>query len=689
MPSPRLKIGAWLADTAANELVRDGEAVRVEPKMMEVLVALAERPGEAVSRDDLLERIWPGTVVTDDALSGTVSKLRRVLGDDSRNPAYIETIPRTGYRLVAPVTEATPTPHPIATPPTVSRGFLVLAFGLSALAVMVALVLFLQRAPTPEPTASVRPITRAAGIERYPALDPSGQRLAFAARDRDSMFYHLFVQHLDAESPLQLTDARANDILPVWRPDGQALAFLRCVDLRCGVYTLPVPGGTPRRRTETTVSPYGLAWAPDADAVIVVDRDTVTAPYQLLRLNLATGERQVLTTPPDGALGDLIPAAAPDGSLAFVRHSQSGVENLYLLPPDRTTSFQLTDEEGRIRGFGWAGDHQSLLFSARREGAINLWRVPRDGDPIERAALPALRDPGSLTTHTDRAVIESWTLEVNLWEATPIDSGDFGTRPLVVSTAADREPALSPDGSRLAFISDRSGTNELWVTRRDGSEPLRLTDFGGAGLGAPAWFPDGRRIAFEVQRDGHAAIYTVESEGGTLQPLTDAEGYDVAPRPSRDGYWVYFGSDRTGTWQVWKVPTEGGPPVQVTTDKGFAAMESPDGATLYFTRYFEPGLWARPVEGGPVRLVTDRLSALDWGNWAATEAGLFWVDRTEAEARVLRLDPETETLSVAFDASNVPLREVGLTATPDGRTLVVARTERIESDLVLIERSRD
>jgi Tol biopolymer transport system component/DNA-binding winged helix-turn-helix (wHTH) protein len=687
MPLPtRILIGPWLADPAANELVRDGDAVRVEPKMMEVLVVLAEHPGETVLRDDLLERVWPGVVVTDDALSGTISKLRRVLGDDARNPSFIETIPRTGYRLVAPVApaEAPPPARPSASPaapPQRTRRATLVAAGVGAAALLLALLLWARRGPLPEPPLVARPVTHSAGVERYPALDASGERLAFSARARDSTFYHLFVQSLTAETPTRLTDARADDLQPVWSPDGQTLAFLRCRALRCEVYTVPVLGGAPRRAAETSVSPYGLAWAPDG-AAIVVDRDTTTAPYRLVRLDLATGERRPLTDPQDGALGDLAPALGPDGTVAFVRHSASGTEDLYLLPPDSTEPVRLTEEEGRIRGFAWEPNGHSLLVAMRRDGPAALWRVPTDGGPLERAALPALRDPGGLAVRADRLVVETWTVEVNLWEATGNDEGSFTTRPLVMSSAADRSPALSPDGDRLAFISDRSGTPELWVARRDGSAPLRLTDFGGAGLEAPAWL--GERIAFEVQRDGMASIYTVGADGGTPQPLTDSAGYDVVPRPSRDGRWLYFGSDRSGDWQAWRVPTEGGAPEQVTSDGGFAAMESPDGRTLYFTRYFEPGLWAMPTEGGPTQLVTDRIGALDWGNWAVTDAGLFWVDREDDGARVLRMNLDTNTVAEAIDAGDVPVREVGLTATADGHSLVLAHTERVESDLVLL-----
>ncbi|MGH8737908.1 MAG: winged helix-turn-helix domain-containing protein, partial [Burkholderiales bacterium] len=99
----RLEIGQWWADRATNELGRAGKAVRIEPKAMEVLMALAARAGQVVSREELLATVWPGVVVGDEALTQGIIKLRRALGDNPRAPSYIETISKRGYRLIAPV----------------------------------------------------------------------------------------------------------------------------------------------------------------------------------------------------------------------------------------------------------------------------------------------------------------------------------------------------------------------------------------------------------------------------------------------------------------------------------------------------------------------------------------------------------------------------------------------------------
>lgn len=101
----RFRIGEWWADSATNELGRAGETQRIEPKVMEVLMVLASRPGGVVSREELLSLVWPGVVVGDEALTQSIIKLRRALGDNPRSPAYIETISKRGYRMIAPVRE--------------------------------------------------------------------------------------------------------------------------------------------------------------------------------------------------------------------------------------------------------------------------------------------------------------------------------------------------------------------------------------------------------------------------------------------------------------------------------------------------------------------------------------------------------------------------------------------------------
>lgn len=106
----RLRVGNWAVEPALNQLSAEGKAVKIEPKAMAVLLYLADRPGQVVSREALLSTIWSGVVVGDDALTQVVVKLRKALGDVPEEPAFIQTISKGGYRLVAPVVRSAENP---------------------------------------------------------------------------------------------------------------------------------------------------------------------------------------------------------------------------------------------------------------------------------------------------------------------------------------------------------------------------------------------------------------------------------------------------------------------------------------------------------------------------------------------------------------------------------------------------
>ena len=160
------------------------------------------------------------------------------------------------------------------------------------------------------------------------------------------------------------------------------------------------------------------------------------------------------------------------------------------------------------------------------------------------------------------------------------------------------------------FVSTRSGTTEIWLCDRDGQNQVQLTSFDGPCDRYAALGPDGRQIAFDTRSQGNPDIWIVSLRWRPPAPLTKEPSEDIDPSWSRDGRWIYFGSNRSGRLQIWKMPAEGGLAVQLTKDGGFEGFESPDGKFFYYAKgRAMAGIWRIPVEGGKETLVLDEHKA--------------------------------------------------------------------------------
>jgi Tol biopolymer transport system component/DNA-binding winged helix-turn-helix (wHTH) protein len=253
-----------------------------------------------------------------------------------------------------------------------------------------------------------------------------------------------------------------------------------------------------------------------------------------------------------------------------------------------------------------------------------------------------LRGPAAqeLRLKLERETISNGSAEVirapSIWrlDLTRPDDADART---IVTAARDRNegPQSSPDGKKLAFMSDRSGSLEIWTSNQDGSSLAKLTNMGSCG--SPRWSPDSRWIAFDSTSTGPPAVYIVPAGGGEATALVEDQSQNMVPSWSNDGRWIYFASSRTGVDQVWKVAADHGPPVQVTRNGGFAPVESSDGRTIYYakTRLENPEIWQVPAQGGAETLVSPLLRPGIWANWALTRKGILFLSNQGGESRLL------------------------------------------------------
>ncbi len=549
-----------------------------------------------------------------------------------------------------------------------------------------------------KPDPIVIPITSSPGSESQPAFSPDGKQIAFVGDGPQEDNPDIYVKLVDAGEPLRLTTNPAPDLNPVWSPDGRYLAFTR-EGAGSGVYLVPALGGAERKLADIFPRrPYyqlSLSYSPDGKFLAVADKTSAVEPYGIFLLDAQTGGKRRLTSPPAGSVGDECPAFSADGkSLAFARMLGVGMKDIYVVPVAGGEPRRLTFDDTQTAGLTWTSDSREIVFSSNRSGIFHLWRVPLAGSTPTRVNVYAqnLLHP-TTSRQGDRLAWTQRFSDSNIWRIEITNPTGPKTAPvkLIASTMNESNPQYSPDGQRIAFASNRSGSFEIWACDREGRNPIQLTSLGTPDTGTPRWSPDGQQITFDCMLKGNREIYLISANGGQARQLTTEPAEDTCASWSRDGRWIYFCSSRSGSLQIWKMPSTGGAAMQVTRQGGFEGFESPDGKYFYYAKgRVTPGIWRIPVAGGEEAFVLDHHEAGYWRYWAVTEQGIYFATATTPTRPVIEFFSFAthEVTPVAIIERRIGRGFWGLAVSPDSRWIVYEQLDQSGSDIMLMENFR-
>ena len=700
------RFGVYEFDSGTGQLRKGGLRVHLAAQGQQALQLLLEKAGQPVSREELHRLLWPDQPhgEHDHSLNNILNRTREALRDDADNPRFIRTLPRVGYVFLAPVREERAT-LVAGIPPPVRTAWLRSALLILSAALCGFLVWFALRGQNAEPVApdmqAVRavPLTGAAGYESTPSFAPDGVRLAFSWEMNGNR--HIYKTSIEGASPSQLTVGAAHDSGPVWSPDGASIAFVRRTSRQSAdVYVVAANGGVPRKllQVQRGHSEAPLAWTGDSQSLVWGDISSDGEPWRLKLISAHTGAIRDLTEPADFR-GDAAPAVSPDGTrIAFARYTAASSSDIFVADfhehsvarPRRLTALQR-----EVEAIVWTPDGRHLIFSA---GGVprdtrTLYRVSVDGgggvrelSPVRiEGCYPAVSGTGALVfSRPNAGRVAIWSLDL------PAPGSPHGTLSrILISSARDLYPDLSPDGRRITFCSTRSGHPEIWVAAADGSGARKLASFGEAGATCPRWSPDGSRIAFEGRFGGQSDVYVAEVATGAVQRITTDPGNDLLPAWSADSATIYFMSRRSGSPQIWAVPAKTGAiATQVTRSGGFHPVGAREPRVLYYTGAdMNPWLITR------LSLATgrqDRLLQDFRGVWslAPSKDGLFYLEQAP-------LSPRNAIRYRSFSAgSDVKLADIpgvvhdGLSASQDGRRVIFSMEESREASLVMLKNFR-
>jgi Tol biopolymer transport system component len=554
---------------------------------------------------------------------------------------------------------------------------------------------FSRSQPTPQPR--LVPLTSLPGVEKQPSLSPDGSRVAFSWKG------DIYVKQVGAEKLLQITKDRAMDSWPAWSPDASQIAFVR----NDHVLLVSPLGGGERIVAESV---RRVAWMPDGSALLVLQK-TSALGTSVFRVTLASGEKQRLTFPSDTNPGDVDMSISPDGrKLAFCRVLQTIGCELFVMPAAGGEVHQLTNDHAQVFGMAWTADSREVVFSSTRQNAYRLWRIPalpanRRGvfdspKPVEAAGdgagYPSISRNGRLAYQHDTRNWDIVRAEIAAGERGSDDRLGSPT-PVINSTRIETAPAWSPDGKKIAFVSNRSGYWELWICDADGSNPVPLSALDGPSfmsVMSPHWSSDNERLIFSALTgpNGRPEGYIVSAKGGTPKRIDTTDHRSMAfPIFSLDGGSIYFIPGPQERAEVWRMPSAGGPAIQITRGGGFTPQESLDGKWLCYSRYETHGVWCAPTAGGAERQI---LNSVLQGSWTIGPGGIYYFEvskEPDAPKVVKFYNFETcQSTRIGTVAPTVLENNSGTTTSVshDGRWLLYTDSVNREADLMLVDHFR-
>jgi len=709
------EFGPFRLDETERLLLRAGEPVGLTPKVFDTLVALLERSGRLVEKDELMARLWPDTFVDEGALTRNISDLRKALGGER----YIETVSKRGYRFVAPVREAGDDGAALIVEKT-TEAHIVIEGEEEALTDAVNIRAGRSQAAEPA-TLSIS--------ARHLAISPAKRQKAWHSRwslkTRLGVTVGFGVLILGAvlglrgffkpKAPSEETHgafrtmrvsqftASGNILTAAISPDGKYVAT--ALD-EGGLQTLcvrQVAANTSivRLTRPAPVEYWGLTFSNDGAFIYYVSYARNQSGAELYRLPILGGAPR------------RIPIDIIDTPISF---SPAGDRFTYICTYKGESSLKVADVEGggiqtlvtrRKPGFfaaypggaAWAPDGRTIAYAANglTEGDSQRTRVfvADVGNKAERRLTEqSWLAIGRVTWLGDGSGLvisarEQMDAPRQLW----LVSYPGGSARKITNDLLDYDSvSLSADGKSLAAaqtqetfsisVAPHKGSNEVSPELSGASEIFSEV---GSVRDRISWTPDDR-VVYCSRASGDWDIWIMSKDGSGQRQLTIDPHNDLFPAVSDDGRFIFFASDRAGTFNIWRMEIDGSNPTQITRGvKDIMPEASPDGRWVIYQQ--GPGfemddidIWRVPAGGGASERLTDSLTQRPAVSPDGRLLAYVYMDEKEWGLAVLALDRREAIKKFPFP-SNVGSR--AFRWTPDGGSLAYITNEKGASNIWL------
>jgi len=667
------KLGGWQFDPSDGRLKNVDNSVKLQPRLSLLLALFIANVDELLTREQLTEILWKNKIVNEDALSRCIAELRAALGDNRQNPKFIETIPKKGYRFIYPLNDP------------IKKYKIPLFTAIPVIIVIVSLLFFngssipLSDGVLQKGLISAERLTTDGLLEYTPEISPDGKMTAFTSQSNK----RLVVKVVDNEGQLlhTIADDGDNMMSPSFSADSKSLTVAAMSKTApCTIWHYDLVNKSRLNIGECLLPNRSgiFSWSSDSQFLAFVAKGPISKVAAVWLFDRVEQKRTQLTFPHNDGYFDTRPRFSPNNKkVAFTRGSQS-IRNLVSVDLNNPSKvFQLTNQRNYISSFTWLKDNKHLLFDSDKRGDRNLWLINSDTKKetllgARDAQFPSLSQDNSTLTFLDVRY------KANIWSVNLSDKKDQ-LLPLTRSIKYNNMPSFSPDGSKIAFTSNRQGKGAIWLYSLATNKQRKLFSVDGENLILPSWSPAGDKLLVS---------YKNASEYGCYQYNIKNQHYESVGTFEKEYYSCLYGSnddifamtkEENQNSQIIKIA--GNKTIEQMTVDGVNQMKLLSDNVLIYSTKNKNGLQMMSLSGKKLGSVLPDLSLHLHEHWTAYD-GIIYYPKLEGKRGIWRYN--VNLAEDTFVSEHLP-SAIGntLAISPDQNMLLICRTDSVDSDVFI------